>query len=1355
MRSTPKTILIAGYYGFKNTGDEAILATMILDLRALLPEVHIIVVSGDPQDTEKSHGVSAVSWNEMQRIIIAMTMCDLVIMGGGGLFHDYWGLDPTTVFTPHHSGIAFYSSIALLASILDKPLMLYAVGVGPLFSEMGKFYTRAIVEQACLVSVRDEESLEQLQSLGIPSEQIQVTADPAFGLQPAVMDSEILGAGIQDGPILGIALRNWDVGVLPDYWEGQVAGAIDAFLDLHKGSATFIPFQDQGEILLDDFGISERIQHRLRNVERTCILQGIYSPAEKAGMMAQCDLILGMRLHALIFSISNGIPVVGMAYDPKVRNVMTKAGIEKYAINLEEVTSYSLAILLEQAYKNRDRLTNQIHTVRRNLEKKARSNAELAVGVLEQFPRVQKTLTPATTQVLKQVALSLSQTIVTDLRQINNLTRQGEDLQLALETQAREHQIISKDLKAELEDRTKEHKRVIAHLQEEMSRQIDHRDRVIGDLKASLETQESSHKHAIQKFEMHVGEITREKKDLDTQIANKERSIKLLDSQLSEIKGSRAWKVIWALWQIRLFIIPNGSWRERILRRIWRGLRKNPFEFARKVSRRILIRHKLQMSRYSFAFDVFKRFRNSMYPPDLSSLRTPSQKGLVSIVLPVYNGAVLVSEAIDSVLDQSYKYFELIMINDGSQDSTSEILDEYARKDQRIRVVHQENKKLPRALSRGFQMARGEFLTWTSHDNRLKVDFLEKMVACLQRHPCWDMIYANLDIIGEDGSPLRDSNWYAGYQQFPGNEHIHLPEDTSELNTYPNNFIGGAFLYRDRVAWLTGDYSPVQYTREDYDYWMRVNSLLILRHVDFKETVYEYRFLPNSLTDRDAELGITRDRKNLMVFDDFRRDFFLTPLVWLMDEDISVNNARDEIRSLRSLISKLGHISDKYHQFESSSMPHLWVPYVYLKVTADLDPSLSPPKELPPGTTRVLLCLSQEKLPDTIDAEWDFCLSCGSEVPPPKLEKDRQGWLVSTDMQTLLTAIDIRARSRHIELIELEIVQGEPAKYKVSVIICTYKRGQGLVDALRSVANQSLSQKDYEVVVVNNDPDDLMVAPLIEKIRAEGFSNHPDHLRLLICPILGLSHARNAGISDAKGEILLFLDDDGIAGHEVLEHYWRAFSEHTDAGVIGGHIVVNPPHQKRIPWKDGFERYWSQFVTGYSDYAIVNNWWEFPWGANWCARRQALISVGGFRGQFGRRGSDFNGGEEIVAAALIQKLGYTIAILPQAEVVHKVESNRFTLRHLKQTIWAGLFTQYKAQVELHLPVETSLGGSLRYISNSLFKLSFIFHPKYPSRKADLLEAYFHISARCWLLCRQIVDGFLRLRRPITLRKKCP
>ena len=135
--------------------------------------------------------------------------------------------------------------------------------------------------------------------------------------------------------------------------------------------------------------------------------------------------------------------------------------------------------------------------------------------------------------------------------------------------------------------------------------------------------------------------------------------------------------------------------------------------------------------------------------------------------------------------------FKVIAINDGSTDETGAILDEYARRDSRIHAIHQENRKIPRTLSRGFRAALGEFLTWTSVDNRLAPDFMEQMVSCLQRHPDWDMVYANLDIIDEDGKPLTESSWYRDYYSPPGSEHIHLPEDPPELNIWPNNYVGG------------------------------------------------------------------------------------------------------------------------------------------------------------------------------------------------------------------------------------------------------------------------------------------------------------------------------------------------------------------------------------------------------------------------------------------------------------------------------------------------------------------------------------------------------------------------------------
>src|SRR5580704_6698444 len=105
MQKTPNligprdSIFIAGYYGFDNAGDEAILRCMVDHLRALRPNLDITVASGNPEKTAARHGVRSVPWNDIHAVRGAVEKCGLVLVGGGGLFHDYWGVDPDTFLT--------------------------------------------------------------------------------------------------------------------------------------------------------------------------------------------------------------------------------------------------------------------------------------------------------------------------------------------------------------------------------------------------------------------------------------------------------------------------------------------------------------------------------------------------------------------------------------------------------------------------------------------------------------------------------------------------------------------------------------------------------------------------------------------------------------------------------------------------------------------------------------------------------------------------------------------------------------------------------------------------------------------------------------------------------------------------------------------------------------------------------------------------------------------------------------------------------------------------------------------------------------------------------------------------------
>lgn len=771
--------------------------------------------------------------------------------------------------------------------------------------------------------------------------------------------------------------------------------------------------------------------------------------------------------------------------------------------------------------------------------------------------------------------------------------------------------------------------------------------------------------------------------------------------------------------------------------------------FLRKLKRYIRSR---RMSWQAFAFDRYKRLRNTAHPADFRRLHCPINPGLVSIVLPVYNGERYLHEALDSILEQTYTNFELIAVDDGSSDQSGQILDQYADRDRRIRVIHQSNQRLPRSLSNGFRLARGEFLTWTSDDNRLKPQFLERMVDCLRRHPTWDMVYANPDIIGDNGQPLLNSEWYQAYQMPPGSQHIWLPEDPSELNIDPNNFIGAAFLYRDRVGWLLGDYSPHRFTMEDYDYWMQVNSLFHLRHADFREQFYEYRFHGQSLTSLDSDLGITASRPKMMVFDTFRRDHYLAPLVWLLEENNLVQGDSAGWQKLQELIRSNGNLILDRADFSRQSLPHLWMPTVYAHAWQGSGPVPAPPADLPDWVLRALIAFQpRQSLPDQVPGGWDICLAMTDTTNPPRLIAPFQGWFASDDLQVLFTSVDIRCRVDHLRRIEQEAAFPPQPEMPLSVVVCTYHRGQLLLDNLRALARQTLAKQAYEVLVVNNDPLDLQVEQWIEMVRVEEFADYPDRLRLIACPLPGLSNARNAGIAEARGKVVCFIDDDAIAHPNWLEEIGRFYSTYSRAGVAGGKINLGIPEPRPALLKLGMESLWGHFNPPYDQYTPVTSWWKFPWGGNWFSLRQALMEMGGFRSRYGRVKQGFAGGEEVVAAGLAIQLGYEVGILPTAVVDHCVEPHRFNHAHINRTVIMGITTAYQAQKDLYILRDLSLYTTLRsIIIQSLRIVTSIL--RLPPRFYQTKMACLHWIGYARLLFEQIGDFFARFRKPISCRE---
>jgi glycosyltransferase involved in cell wall biosynthesis len=178
----------------------------------------------------------------------------------------------------------------------------------------------------------------------------------------------------------------------------------------------------------------------------------------------------------------------------------------------------------------------------------------------------------------------------------------------------------------------------------------------------------------------------------------------------------------------------------------------------------------------------------------------------VSIVLPTHNGSRYLAESLESCLTQTHEHWELIVVDDCSLDGTQAIIKRYAERDGRIRSVrHQANRKLPAALNTGFSLARGDFLTWTSDDNRYRPDALKTLADALMTHRDFDIVYSDWSYIDRDGIVAERRRAF---------EPRFLPYE---------NCVMYSFLYSRGVQDALGGYDEERFLVEDYDFWLRAS----------------------------------------------------------------------------------------------------------------------------------------------------------------------------------------------------------------------------------------------------------------------------------------------------------------------------------------------------------------------------------------------------------------------------------------------------------------------------------------------------------------------------------------------------
>lgn len=297
-------ILISGYYGFSNAGDEAMLTAIVTSLKQQAPQVELTVISGHPEVTARLHPVKAIHRFNLWGILRAMAGTDLLLSGGGSLLQN----------VTSRMSLYYYLSIIGLAGLLGKKIMLFAQGIGPIRGRFSRFLTRLVCQKADLITVRDDGSLEDLSSMGFDPSTIHVTSDAVFSLPVGRKDA---GAGLlrqlgldMDRPVVGLALRHWKG---EKRFTREFARAADRLQQEFGAQILFVPLQFPA-----DAELSAQVRDQMQHQKNVFILEQKCSTQEYQDLISNFHLLIGMRLHALVFAALNDVPFMAISYDPKV-----------------------------------------------------------------------------------------------------------------------------------------------------------------------------------------------------------------------------------------------------------------------------------------------------------------------------------------------------------------------------------------------------------------------------------------------------------------------------------------------------------------------------------------------------------------------------------------------------------------------------------------------------------------------------------------------------------------------------------------------------------------------------------------------------------------------------------------------------------------------------------------------------------------------------------------------------------------------------------------------------------------------------------------------------------------------------
>ncbi len=357
-------VLISGYYGFRNVGDDALLQIIIENIKDIRPDTKITVLSSNPRETKKRYLVNSIHRYNLFAVINEMRHAKLFISGGGSLLQD----------ATSTKSLFYYVSLINLASKMNKKIMIWANGFGPIKKE--KNLTRALnaVRRCDVVTLREPSSAEFIQKTA-PDIKVEVTADPAFSLEGAEerwVKKLCTRYGIEEGRgYFAVSLRDWHESS-PDLAD-NIASVCKKLIDKYSLTPVFVAMQNSR-----DLDISLSIKEKL-SLDAPVVVDA--TAKELVTLMDRMKFVIGMRLHFLIFSASAKTPAVGISYDPKIDSLLDYIGLDS-SIKVTGFDADELFSKCEKLIENADEISKFLEETKNTLSQKAREDALRAVALI-------------------------------------------------------------------------------------------------------------------------------------------------------------------------------------------------------------------------------------------------------------------------------------------------------------------------------------------------------------------------------------------------------------------------------------------------------------------------------------------------------------------------------------------------------------------------------------------------------------------------------------------------------------------------------------------------------------------------------------------------------------------------------------------------------------------------------------------------------------------------------------------------------------------------------------------------------------------------------------------------------------